>query len=352
MCIAVIKPKNVEMPDYKTLKNCFTSNPHGAGFMYSDGNRLVIQKGYMTFPDFYTALSEANLKKEQLVFLHFRIATHGLRDGGNTHPFPVTNDVNELRSVKNTFNGYGLIHNGIIHYDPVTFKTYDPTGVSSDTMLFSMILSDCIDSMKEAKNKITALQEDYSEENMIAYRIITGDNLVDKHIDAGLSWNKIAIMDSNENFVMFGDWIEDNGMFYSNHDYQDYDYRGYYGYYGCGGYDNNVNTTIVTNSYEICCSCGSYDRKNEMTPTIYNGYCCEKCKRDFGLIKCKECQNYAIPEDLYGGLCRDCKANDYRCEKCDKKASYLRSKNSKLYCQDCYETLFESNRNNLTAVKQ
>lgn len=354
MCIAVIKPKNVEMPSQKTLKNCFDSNPHGAGFMYSDGSRLVIQKGYMNFADFYKALTDADLKKEQLVFLHFRIATHGLRDGGNTHPFPVTTDVNEMRSVKNKFDGYGLIHNGIMHFDPKTFKAYDPTGVISDTMLFSMILSECIDNMNKAPDKMAALFEDFDEPaNVVAYSMITGDNTYDSHIENYLGWNKIAVMDADENFVYYGDWIHNKGMLYSNTDYEDYvPYNYGYshgGYYSCGGYSDAETTCLST--YKDCCSCGTYDRKANMISTIY-GYCCEKCKKDFGLIECKECKDFATPDDIIDGICRECKANDYRCEECNEKASYLRSKEGKLYCQSCYEKLFSVNDTSLALVNK
>ena len=70
MCIAIVKPKFAEFPTTKQFRNCFTMNPHGAGFMYSDGENLVIKKGFMTFEDFIDAFEKENISKDKLVFFH------------------------------------------------------------------------------------------------------------------------------------------------------------------------------------------------------------------------------------------------------------------------------------------
>ena len=52
MCIAILK-KNGHEISKQTLKNCFDSNPDGAGFMFADNGSLFIHKGFMNFDTFY-----------------------------------------------------------------------------------------------------------------------------------------------------------------------------------------------------------------------------------------------------------------------------------------------------------
>ena len=41
MCIAIYKPKD-KVLSLTTLKECYTSNPDGAGFMYAENKKLHI----------------------------------------------------------------------------------------------------------------------------------------------------------------------------------------------------------------------------------------------------------------------------------------------------------------------
>lgn len=97
MCIAIAKPAGMAITK-KILKQCFDSNPDGAGFCVEIDGKLVINKGYFTFEDFYAAY----LPYEELkALIHFRIRTHGQTDAENCHPFFITDNV-------------AFIHNGII----------------------------------------------------------------------------------------------------------------------------------------------------------------------------------------------------------------------------------------------
>lgn len=97
MCITIWKPKDITLFE-ETLKNCWDSNPDGAGFMYAEDGKVHIVKGLMTYEAFMQAYTPHAL---QDVVLHFRISTHGKVDEANTHPFQVTESL-------------GLTHNGII----------------------------------------------------------------------------------------------------------------------------------------------------------------------------------------------------------------------------------------------
>ena len=112
MCIAIYKPEEKIIP-YNTLKECYDSNPDGAGFMYAEDKQLHIKKGFFTLKEFYKEYVKHQDKK---VVLHFRIKTHGKIDKTNCHPFAINNAV-------------GFVHNGIIsgfgdsdHSDTIGFN--------------------------------------------------------------------------------------------------------------------------------------------------------------------------------------------------------------------------------------
>ena len=67
------------MPKKSFLKDCFKNNPHGAGFMTIENEKVSIYKGFETFKDFYTKVEQFNKKtlKALPVIFHFRYATHG-----------------------------------------------------------------------------------------------------------------------------------------------------------------------------------------------------------------------------------------------------------------------------------
>lgn len=80
MCIIVYKPAGIELPSRETLRECWDNNPHGAGLMWADGERVNLQKGYMSWEDFEAALDEVTKGIDVAstpMALHFRIATHG-----------------------------------------------------------------------------------------------------------------------------------------------------------------------------------------------------------------------------------------------------------------------------------
>ena len=112
MCIAVYKPEG-KIISQETLKECYTSNPDGAGFMYAEDKKLHIQKGFFSFESFYKAYK---VHEHKQAVLHFRIKTHGKIDTTNCHPFAVNNSL-------------GFVHNGVIsgfgdtdHSDTIGFN--------------------------------------------------------------------------------------------------------------------------------------------------------------------------------------------------------------------------------------
>ena len=132
MCIILYKPRKVPMPSLEIMENCFTANPNGAGFMWKEGDIIHISKGYMTLDTLQGALLQLENPKMLELVIHFRISTTGSSVPQNTHPFPLSNDIDDLRAL-NIICERGLAHNGILH-DYAGFHNIDTD--MSDTMYF------------------------------------------------------------------------------------------------------------------------------------------------------------------------------------------------------------------------
>jgi len=147
MCIIIVKPAGEDIPADHILQNCFKNNPDGAGLMFQEKKKKVlIEKGFMTVDSLLYHLEKIDRKytlSDRDVCIHFRQATHGVISPGNTHPFPVTNNVKELQKTHITTSA-GLAHNGILYrYSP-------PKGSHlSDTMVFVRAISERYDEKKD-----------------------------------------------------------------------------------------------------------------------------------------------------------------------------------------------------------
>jgi hypothetical protein len=127
------------MPTLEVMTNCFVNNPDGAGIMYRDAGVIHITKGYMTLEKLLEAINvtseTVNLKKTDVV-IHFRISTHGTTIPSNCHPFPLSNNVDDLKAL-NVICGRAIAHNGILHeYAGFSNAVTD----MSDTMYFAKML--------------------------------------------------------------------------------------------------------------------------------------------------------------------------------------------------------------------
>lgn len=225
MCIIVSKEKNVKLPSKKILKTCFINNSDGAGIMYVKNNKVVIDKGYMTFNSFYKRIKQ--LKKEfnsdltdKAIVMHFRIGTSGGNIKENTHPFPISSNIKDLKSLHISSN-VAVAHNGII-----SGYVY---GSLSDTQNF---IKDFLEPLKELNKNF------YKNDKIL--------NIIDKELGG-----KLAILDTKETITYIGNFETENGVKYSNSTYKTsrYTYSSNtfttYNYPSYSGYDyyNDYNTT-------------------------------------------------------------------------------------------------------------
>lgn len=196
MCIIVYKPQGIAYPTEETLERCFLANPDGAGYMYADGGRVHIRKGYMTFIEFDKALNATRreIGDSAPVVLHFRISTQaGLRKDC-THPFPLSRKMDDLRKLK-TAARIGVAHNGIIGLT----STYAKGVTHSDTMRF------ITDYMSLIIKREGDLRD--ADRRLLIERLVDG--------------SRLAIMDAKGVELIGGGWIEDGGVYYSNASYRE-----------------------------------------------------------------------------------------------------------------------------------
>lgn len=190
MCVIAVKPQGLKLPEEAILKNMWDKNSDGAGFMYATENKVYIEKGFMTYEEFTNALN--GLKErftddlEQLpLVLHFRITTHGGTSRGNTHPFPISDNVEHLKALDLTAP-VGVAHNGVIH-------TVKATTDLSDTQMY----------VKTILYPLSKLSSTFMDE----YETL---------IDATIGASKLAFLEGNGTITMIGTFTELNGIHYSN----------------------------------------------------------------------------------------------------------------------------------------
>ena len=137
MCVIVIKPEGAALPDRDAMLNCWSGNPHGAGYMYPMDGRVRIRKGFMELDELMTSLDEIIDMESKLLIVHFRHASHGHIIPANTHPFPVSDSCADVRAL-DIQTHVGIAHNGII-------RGISPREGYSDTQEFIMtVLAPCM----------------------------------------------------------------------------------------------------------------------------------------------------------------------------------------------------------------
>lgn len=110
MCVIVLKPKDHQIPT-TILKNMWDKNPHGAGFAFIDGKKIIFRKGFMSFKPLQKALNYLDHKE---LVIHFRLATHGAVCPKNCHPFELSKNIEMAQSTTGVADAV-LFHNGVLY---------------------------------------------------------------------------------------------------------------------------------------------------------------------------------------------------------------------------------------------
>lgn len=197
MCIIVVKKANQPLPEEKIMQTMFRNNSDGAGFCFCLNGEVRIQKGYMTYETFTEALDKVSEKIDTYatpMIFHFRISTHGGINSSLCHPFPISKYMSDLKCLTASTK-LGIVHNGII--DIRARK-----GIS-DTMTY----------ITERLAKRYKWDKEF-------YKSRKQRNVIQTEIGS----SKMAFLDYKGDIYTVGDFIEDNGILYSNSSYKERDF--------------------------------------------------------------------------------------------------------------------------------
>ncbi len=271
MCIIMAKYKNGRLPKKEELKNSFEYNSDGAGFMYVDNKKVIIDKGYMNYESFINRFDELCEKyndfKNKSLVIHCRIGTSSSNTAKNTHPYPLSIKEKDLH--KTYFEtDLGVAHNGIINeYTP---HWQNPT--TNDTQEFIL-------------KYLTPLYNNYKEFYKNKYIMNGIEDIIN---------SKLVFLDKNDRIYFVGKdrFIEeDKGLFFSNDSYKysfinDYTNWKYMGteYYKNANYDECINV---------------YDINNKIIGTAY-----------YDDLEFLEKDDYIVCEDRYEEIGNDYTAYD------------------------------------------
>lgn len=202
MCIIIHKPVGLELPNEKTLETCFWANPDGAGYMLKRHGQLTMAKGFMRLEELFKAINMLQIQASDELAIHFRITTSGGTRKANCHPFPITRNTKELKETEKRFIHAGLMHNGVIGQGKDTL---------SDTMLF-------VRDTLSREDVFQAIRQHHKQTIAAIENLTKGSRLL--LMQAG----KIGT-------IRTGNWIEEDGIFYSNGTYKSrhqFDYAKWY----------------------------------------------------------------------------------------------------------------------------
>lgn len=108
MCLIIHKTPDVLHIDRLVLDSGFKRNNDGWGLMYAEENKIITKKGF----DKATLMQHVEELEFQPIelFIHLRMATHGVVAEKNTHPFQIGN------------TGLYMMHNGVISSMETSYK--------------------------------------------------------------------------------------------------------------------------------------------------------------------------------------------------------------------------------------
>lgn len=254
-------------------------------------------KNFDSFKKFYGHMKK-NTTKQDNIIMHFRYATHGLHSNTASHPFPISNKIEDLEALQ-WINKIGVAHNGVMS----EFLSFEDRNLNlSDTQAF-------------IKN---FLSKNYIKNNLF-------DKKITYKIENKILGNKISILNFNGDILLLGEnWIKDKDIYYSNNGYNinskiydlsKYNYKDDYEYndYNIYKYDKRTNKTL----YFRCVNCGReyhIDLMSEETDVCFSCY-------------------YAYHDKIFS---KKESRNIFKCLMCDDYYDNNEMSSEKDVCQSCY----------------
>lgn len=192
MCIICIKKKGIKFPSVEIVETMCSTNPHGFSMVVSDGRKAKVVKTLNRngFIKSYKKMLKQYDYQTSAMFIHARIKTHGSERIENCHGWRE--------------NGLIFAHNGILS----------------------------IKNREDMTDSETFFRDIFSP----AYKV-GGWKLGEKTIDAIIGTSKFVFMDDRGNIHHYGQYIEDDGVLYSNSTYKVYKSTIRYYNSDCCGYN-------------------------------------------------------------------------------------------------------------------
>ena len=245
MCIIAIQPLGVKIKE-STLKNCWDANKDGAGIMYVENGKLIVNKVMQSFQEFMKVKKHAD-KMGCNIVMHFRIATSGGINERNCHPFKVNNDLY-------------FCHNGILDIDVPLNSTINDTQIFNNSFM-------------------RGLPDNFVQNDTIM-------NLIEFTIG---NRNKFVFMDASGQFYILnenaGTW--DNGAWFSNNSYKSSPYQYNTGAKWHKGKKYSYPYELEkTDELMQCESCNEIHLKDDMVHESY-----------FDMMLCSDCYQFCIEEN-------------------------------------------------------
>lgn len=288
MCLIAVKDKGKKLPKREYLYNSYLNNKDGIGIALLKEKKqfIYIKKNFKDFDSFYTWIKD-NVKTNDKLIIHFRWATHGLVDIGNRHPFPITKNKVLLRK-QELYCNYAVAHNGVLYQ--YSHKKY------SDTQKF------ILDILARVKPKL------YTK-------------VVIKLINSYINGDRLAILNKEKGILLIGEFIEDEGIFWSND-----------GYKRKPIWESNEKEDFTLKWCEYCSS-----QKTSRLVEELDLYLCKKCRRKYrkgkislpdktSISKCGGCGNWFEIESL-----SQVGKNTYLCSTCFIEVSQAYYKGNSKY---------------------
>ena len=190
MCIICVSRSGVRQPGEATIRAMFLNNPHGAGYMFARGGRVIIHKGFMNPDDYLRAIRAECFTPQDSVVYHFRISTQAGVNPEMTHPFPLSNQPWHMCRLDLRCR-IGVAHNGIIRL------TSDPDNDQySDTAIF----------ITQSLSRLIRSRADLRDQRLL-------DEIFQ------IARSKFAIMDGSGYVATVGEFVNERGLLFSNHTY-------------------------------------------------------------------------------------------------------------------------------------
>lgn len=206
MCVIAYSPKHKDIPTDEQLTTMWEANPNGAGYAYISKGKVHYSKGFMKLDDLLEDLAtQREAMKHREFAIHFRITTAGSTDAPTTHPFPITTEFHELRTLKGTADAV-LFHNGVLDDGGIS----DPR--ASDTQDFVIAIAPLLARPIKSKTRRHFIEE-------------------------WTKGNRLLVFYGTGVVQMYGDWKKDGDLFVSNTYYKPTTsawegyYSDYYKYY-------------------------------------------------------------------------------------------------------------------------